>query len=193
MIRIASADRARSVTSVIATAFQPLAVARWLVPDAQRRQVALHDDFRIFVDHAMKHGFVHVTSDELGVAVWFPRDREEIPEPEQYQERLQAAAGEAVDRFRHLDELFDKHHPSQPHHHLAFLAVHPTVQRKGLGTALLEHHHAHLDAAGTAAYLEATSEDAKQLYERQGYRVMQGPFSLPDATPIWPMWREPRR
>ncbi|HEY8473116.1 MAG TPA: GNAT family N-acetyltransferase [Natronosporangium sp.] len=193
MIKVAAPAQAQSVTSVIATAFQPLAVAQWLVPDPQLRQVVLHDDFRIFVDHALQHGFIHMTEDELGVAVWFPRDREPIPEPERYQERLAAATGDAADRFRHLDELFEKHHPSEPHHHLAFLAVHPNGQRKGRGSTLLAHHHAQLDATGTAAYLEATSEDAVRLYERHGYEVMQEPFTLPNGTPMWPMWRKPRR
>ena len=51
----------------------------------------------------------------------------------------------APERFRALDELFEDSHPQEPHHHLALLAVEPSLRGRGLGTALLRHHHASLD------------------------------------------------
>lgn len=185
----ASGDDAQWVADLIGEAFQSLAVACWLVPDPDRRAHILPANFRIFVDHALAHGHVHVIGDRAGVAVWFPRDEQPLPEPFAYQQRVTAACGEATDRFRHLDELFDKHHPTEPHHHLAFLAVRPNRQRQGLGSALLAHHHSRLDAAGVAAYLEASSAENRNLYLRHGYRVILAPFHLPDRTPMWPMWR----
>lgn len=185
----ASADDAHRIADLIAEAFHPLAVASWLVPDPRERARVLPADFRIFVDHALAHGQVQMTGDGAAVAVWFPRDGAELPEPVAYQQRVAAACGEATPRFLHLDELFDKHHPTAPHHHLAFLAVRPGRQRQGLGSALLRHYHDRLDTAGIPAYLEATSEPARDLYIRHGYQVMGAPFHLPDATPIWPMWR----
>jgi ribosomal protein S18 acetylase RimI-like enzyme len=186
----ADAAEAREIAELIAVAFHPLAVARWLVPDPARRAEVLPANFRIFVDHALAHGEVHVTTDRSAAAVWFPRNGDPIPDPVAYSQRVAAACGENTERFFHLDGLFDKHHPDQPHHHLAFLAVHPTHQRRGLGTALLAHHHARLDKAGIAAYLEASSEAARDLYTRHGYQVRE-PFHLPNSTPTWPMWRPP--
>ncbi|MGH3679400.1 MAG: GNAT family N-acetyltransferase [Natronosporangium sp.] len=186
----ADATEAPQIAELIAVAFHSLAVARWLVPNPDRRAEVLPANFRIFVDHALAHGEVHITTDRSAVAVWFPRDSEPLPEPVAYRHRVAVACGEATERFLLLDELFDKHHPNQPHHHLAFLAVQPTRQRRGLGSALLRHHHARLDARGMPAYLEATSRDSRDLYARHGYhQVMGEPFRLPDQTPIWPMWR----
>lgn len=185
----ASADDAHRIADLIAEAFHPLAVASWLVPDPRERARVLPADFRIFVDHALAHGQVQMTGDGAAVAVWFPRDEAALPEPVAYQRRVAAACGEATPRFLHLDELFDRHHPTAPHHHLAFLAVRPGRQRQGLGSALLRHYHDRLDAAGVPAYLEATSQPARDLYARHGYQVMGAPFCLPDATSIWPMWR----
>lgn len=187
----ADASEARDIAELIAVAFHSLAVARWLVPAPARRAHILPANFRIFVDHALAQGEVQVTADRAAAAVWFPRDGGPPPEPAAYPQRVAAACGEATERFRHLDELFDKHHPDQPHHHLAFLAVHPTQQRRGLGSALLRHHHARLDPKGAAAYLEATSPGARDLYVRHGYQTWE-PFHLTDGTPIWPMWRQPR-
>lgn len=186
----ADASEARDIAELIAVAFHSLAVARWLVPDPARRAEVLPANFRIFVDHALAHGQVHVTADRAAAAVWFPRDGDPLPEPAGYQRRVAAACGEATDRFRHLDDLFDIHHPIEPHHHLAFLGVHPAWERHGLGSALLRHHHTQLDVTGVAAYLEATSPGARDLYARHGYQTRK-PFHLPDGTPMWPMWRSP--
>jgi ribosomal protein S18 acetylase RimI-like enzyme len=185
----AGAAEAPQIAHLIAVAFYELDVARWLVPAPDRRAEVLPANFRIFVDHALAHGEVHTTTDRSAVAVWFPRDGGPLPEPTAYQHRVAVACGEATDRFLLLDKLFEKHHPQQPHHHLAFLAVQPARQRRGLGSALLRHHHAHLDARGIPAYLEATSRDSRDLYARHGYRQMGEPFRLPDRTPMWAMWR----
>jgi ribosomal protein S18 acetylase RimI-like enzyme len=91
--------------------------------------------------------------------------------------------------------MLDQHHPTGiPHHHLAILAVHPDRQRRGIGTALLDAHHATLEEEGTPAYLEASSPRARDLYLTHGYTLQPGaPFYLPDdGPPLWPMWREPK-
>ncbi|SCF32628.1 Acetyltransferase (GNAT) family protein [Micromonospora purpureochromogenes] len=180
----------RAVAERIAGAFHELAATRWLVPDAAKREAVLADNFEILVEYAMRHGLVHATADRSGVAVWFPQSGDPAPPPADYDERLAAACGEWTERFQHLDTLFEAHHPHADHHHLAFLAVAPQRQGRGVGTALLRHHHAALDAAGVPAYLEASSERSRDLYARHGYRVGE-PFRLPDGSPFYPMWREP--
>ncbi|MGC4875686.1 GNAT family N-acetyltransferase [Micromonospora sp. DT43] len=178
------------VANRIAEAFTALEVTYWLVPDASKREAVLAGDFEILVDHAMRHGFVHATGDRAGVAVWLPSVGEPAPPPPDYDARLAAACGEWTDRFQHLDELFAANHPHPDHHHMAFLAVQPGRQGQGLGTALMRHHHAWLDANGMPAYLEASSPRSRDLYARHGYRAGE-PFRVPDGTPFWPMWREP--
>ncbi|PZF88553.1 GNAT family N-acetyltransferase [Micromonospora deserti] len=178
------------VAGRIAEAFLVLDATAWLVPDPGEREAVLAGHFEIMVDHAMRHGLVYGTADRAGVAVWLPSVGEPAPPPEDYDARLAAACGEWTPRFAHLDELFAVHHPHPDHHHLAFLAVAPARQGEGVGTALLRHHHAWLDANGMPGYLEASSEHSRDLYARHGYRVGEL-FRLPDGTPFWPMWREP--
>ncbi|MCM0676194.1 GNAT family N-acetyltransferase [Micromonospora phytophila] len=185
-------EETRLVAERIAEAFMALDAPRWLVPDASKREAVLAGQFEILVDHAMRHGLVHATGDRAGVAVWFPSVGEPAPPPEDYDARLAAACGEWTERFVHLDELFAANHPHPDHHHLALLAVTPWRQGQGLGSALLRHHHAVLDAEGVPGYLEASSVSSRDLYARHGYRVAE-PFRLPDGTPFWPMWREPAR
>jgi hypothetical protein len=48
------------------------------------------------------------------------------------------------------------------------------------------------DADGIPAYLDATSEDNKRLYERNNF-VVRKVLTLRDSPPLWSMLREPRR
>jgi GNAT superfamily N-acetyltransferase len=124
------------------------------------------------------------------VALWLPFTAP-IPAPPDYDRRLKDVCGSAFDRARDLDAAFEAHHPTDAHHYLAFLAVHPARQNLGIGSALLARHHARIDPVGIPAYLEATDPLNRDLYLRHGY-VPQGVIRLPDGPPVWPMWRLPR-
>ncbi|MEV1000176.1 GNAT family N-acetyltransferase [Nonomuraea sp. NPDC050202] len=184
-VRLATADDAQQVAELIATAFAGLRPMAYLVPDRRERHRIIAANFRIFVEHAVEHGEIHLIDDGPAVAVWFPYTSP-LPAPHDYDRRLAAATGAWEERFRTLDELFEQNHPAAPHHHLAFLAVHPDRQNEGLGTALLRHQHARL--AGLPAYLEASDPRNRDLYARHGYQARE-PFALPDGALFWPMWR----
>ncbi|MEV0379308.1 GNAT family N-acetyltransferase [Nonomuraea sp. NPDC050643] len=184
-VRHATAEDAEQAAELVATAFAGLRSAFYLVPDRRERHKVMTANIRIFVEHAIEHGEVHLIDDGPAVAVWFPHVSP-LPPPRDYDRRLAEATGEWVDRFRALDELSDRHLPAAPYHHLAFLAVHPDRQNQGLGTALLRHHHARLN--GLPAYLEASDPRNRDLYARHGYQGL-APFTLPDGAMVWPMWR----
>lgn len=188
---VVPADRRHigTVADLVAEAFAELPAVAWLVPDGDRRAIP-RGHFALLVEHAMTWGEVHLTTDGAGAAVWFFRDGDPPPPPADYDARLAAATGAYLDRFRVLDELFDAHHPGEPHHHLGLLAVRPGRQGAGYGTALLRHHHRRLDAEGIAGYLEASSAASRALYARHGY-LDRGRFRLPDGPPFYPMWRPP--
>lgn len=181
------------IADLIGGAFAHLGVARWLVPDPEQRAVILPRNFQIFVEYALTHGEVHTTADHSAAAVWLPQDREPLPPPEDYDERLARICGPWLSRFQTLDELFDRHHPEPPYQHLVFLAVHPDSQGAGRGSALLRHHHTHLDSTGTAAFLEASSTGSRDLYLRHGYTLTDESYAVPNGARFWPMWREPGR
>lgn len=185
MIRSATPGEAGAIAELVATAFADLEAVPYLVPEREGRHEIMTANFLIFVDYAMEHGEIDLIDDGPAVAVWIPRTAA-LPEPADYERRLAEATGPWIDRFRVLDGLFDKHHPHEPHHHLAFLAVHPDRQGGGLGTTLLEHHHDRLD--GIPAYLEASSTRSRDLYARHGYQEKE-PFALPNGALFWPMWR----
>jgi GNAT superfamily N-acetyltransferase len=191
-IRRATPSDTTAVADLIGDAFQQLGVSVWLVPDPVQRARILPRNFEIFVDYAVTYGTVEIAGDFQGASVWLPLDGEPLPPPEDYDARIAAVCGEWTDRFLHLDQLFEDHHPHGPHHHLAFMAVRPDQQRHGVGTALLEHYHQRLDADGTAAFLEASSTGSRDLYQRHGFAALGEPYAVPNGALFYPMWREAR-
>jgi GNAT superfamily N-acetyltransferase len=180
------------IADLIAHAFWDLPPAAWLVPDALVRRRVLAGQFGIVVDHALEYGHIYLTADMAGVAVWFPRPTPIVAPPRTYVPRLEKACGRWTDHFLVLDDLFEQHHPPEPHHHLVFLAVRHDRQRQGVGSMLLDHYHHRLGTLSMAAYLEAPSAANVDFYKRHGYEARE-PFYLPgDGPPFWPMWREPR-
>ena len=182
------------ITDLVATAMSDGPVARWLHPDPEVRRREGPEYIGIFVEHAVRYGEVYATADAdtgqlSGVALWFPLTSM-IPPPTDYDRRLKEVAGSAFDRARELDAAMDAHHPLEPHHYLAFLAVRPDRQNRGIGSALLDRHHARLDRAELPAYLEANDPRNRDLYLRHGY-VCRSIIQLPDGPPLWPMWRVP--
>lgn len=180
-------DEAPLAANIIADAFQHLDVAAWLVADADQRRAVVERNMTIWTEHALKHGIVSVTIDHVGIAVWFPTN-DPLPDPDDYDERLDNMCAPYGDRFRQLDATFAVHHPhGEPHHHLAFLAVRPGHQGEGIGSALLRQHHEMYP--DVAMYLEASSRESRALYLRHGY-LDRGRFTLPeDGPPLWAMWR----
>jgi ribosomal protein S18 acetylase RimI-like enzyme len=192
-IRPAREDELAAVGALVALSFNDLDANAYLVPPLADRLRVMGDFFTLYTEHAFRHGRVDVIDGRSGgldaTAVWFDRTAE-MPEPPEYGSRLAALSGQYLGHFDALDELFDKHHPVEPHWHLAFLAVHPDQQHRGLGGALMSRTHDELDRAGVPEYLEATNENNIRLYRRYDYRDMI-PFDilLPDGTPFYRMWR----
>ncbi|GIG55736.1 N-acetyltransferase [Longispora fulva] len=193
IVRAAAGDL-DDVTRIITTAFAPIAVCRWLVPDDTSRERVLRDFFGILTRHAAEHGYTHIATRvgaPIAAAVWFPRTAP-LPDIPDYPARLAAATGAHLPRFHTLDERFEEHHPTDPHDHLALLGVMPAWQGKGIGSLLLRHAHTRLDQVAAPAYLEACDENSQRLYARNGYLDLGDPIDLPDGPPIFPMWRPGR-
>ncbi|GAB1641492.1 GNAT family N-acetyltransferase [Krasilnikovia sp. MM14-A1259] len=180
------------VADLLAEAFLYGDFGPYLVPNVETRDRVYRPYFRILTEHALAAGWIDVTEQLTATAIWYPiGERLDLDIPG-YDTRLAQACGEYLRRFVALDRAMHAHHPTGvPHHYLAHLGVHPDRQRQGLGSALLEHHHARLDADGVPAYLEATGSRNGALYRRHGYLPRQG-YRVPDGPPLYPMWRRPR-
>ncbi|MFI6785496.1 GNAT family N-acetyltransferase [Micromonospora sp. NPDC050276] len=177
------------VAALIADAVTPSPLAQWLVPDPAARRRVLADVAAIWVEHAMFHGDIQIIDDLSATAVTFHRYRP-IPPPANYQSRLDTAAGTHAQRFDILDQLLTQQRPTDPHHHLAILAVRPDAQRRGLGAAMLTHHEARLDRINLPAWTE-TLPTTQDLYLRHRY-LPRPTLTLPDGPTVTVMDRPSR-
>ena len=181
------------VADIVADSFLHLDVIRFLVPDEQNRRAVSREWYRLYIAHAIGGaGQVVMTEDAAAAAVWFDRTGE-ITEPDDYAEHLADLAGDDLPRFEELERQMDAHHPNDAHWHLLFLAVRPDRWSQGIGSELMNHTHSRLDADGVPAYLEATSEQNRRLYQRHGYTDMSPPtLAVSDGSVLFRMWRPAR-
>jgi GNAT superfamily N-acetyltransferase len=170
----------------------------WLTdsdPDAEAR--IMRPYFAELARLSMEVGTADVLADSSGLiaaAVWMDEDVVMPGPPDEPEPWLRELCGRHTARFHALDRVLHEaqRELSQPHQQLMFLVVHPGVQRRGIGSLLLDVRHQQLDARGVSAYLDASSSGAFALYLRHGYRSEGPPVNLPDGgPPVYPMWRPP--
>jgi ribosomal protein S18 acetylase RimI-like enzyme len=89
-----------------------------------------------------------------------------------------------------LQGLLNDYHPNDSHYYLQTIGVRPGLQGKGTGSALLTAALERCDDEHLGAYLEASNERSRRLYERHNFTI-RDEIRLPDGPTIWAMWRNP--
>ncbi|TCO45839.1 GNAT family N-acetyltransferase [Actinocrispum wychmicini] len=180
------------VSTVLSEAFITGDIADWLVPNVADRRRIYPQYWAMAVEHALSGaGEVYAGGELAGTALWYPAVYgPPNSEPRDFAQRLRAICGPYTDRFFALHQAMDAAHPTMPHHYLAFVAVLPPEQNRGIGSALVQHRLRELDAAAVPAYLEATNRRNLALYVHLGFQPTGNPIVLPDDGPkLYPMWR----
>lgn len=80
---------------------------------------------------------------------------------------------------------------AEPHWHLGPVVVDRELQRRGIGSALMEEVCARMDRQGALMYLETDKPGNVAFYERYGFETIGEELVL--GTPNWFMKREARR
>ena len=112
-------------------------VLRWLYPEPQKYLTNCPTIVQLFGGGAFGHTSAYQIQNYAGAALWLPPNVH--PNEEGLTELLQSSLdGEKQDEMFNLFEQMDNFHPNEPCWHLAFIAVDPAQQNKGLGTTLME-------------------------------------------------------
>lgn len=87
------------------------------------------------------------------------------------------------------EQICDAHEPSEGHYYLGVIGVHPSLQGKGAGKALLDAFCARsrADPKSRGVYLDTCNPSSLQFYYNNGFEL-QGAGSL-DATPLWCVYK----
>jgi GNAT superfamily N-acetyltransferase len=130
-----------------------------------------------------------------GVAGWlppgsFPRSSLQEFARDVRAARLLARVRNRAQAARLLREV-DHRHLREPHWYLAILATDPTVQGRGIGTALLAPVLERCDRDGIVAYTETQKASNVSWYARSGFAVTDE-IQLPGTPTVWCLRRDPR-
>jgi ribosomal protein S18 acetylase RimI-like enzyme len=185
----APADAERAI-AVIVLAFSADPAARWTYPDARSYLTHFPAIVRAFGGKAFAHGTGCHASAFAGAALWLP------PGIQPDGDALAAALRGSVAPERQaavfgVFEQMGRYHPHEPHWYLPLIGVDPIHQRRGHGSALLQHALRQCDRDHTLAYLESTNPANVPLYERHGFRVL-ATVQIGSSPPIVPMLRMAR-
>lgn len=186
----AGTSDAAEVAQTLAQAFFDDPVFRWWIPADGRRRQILPAFFAAATNSFLPGDELYRAADGTGAAVWSPPGRPTQAEQEAAGPLIAAAVAEFVGPLAEIEAATGALHPAEPHFYLFLLGVRPGAQGRGLGTGLLRTVLDRCDATGTPAYLEATSEHNRRLYERHGF-VAREAVTVRDSPPLWLMWREP--
>jgi GNAT superfamily N-acetyltransferase len=138
---------------------------------------------------------VWVTEDGGGAAIWAPPGRWRVPVGLTMKEagRMLGVFGRRLPLGLRTLTRLERHHPRSPKHwYLHYLGVEPRRQGRGLGGALIAPVLALCDRERTPAFLEASTNRNRMLYERNGFELSEV-FDMPGrgGPPIREMWRDP--
>ncbi|MFI1257773.1 GNAT family N-acetyltransferase [Streptomyces netropsis] len=199
-IRRARKEEREEISRLLGEAFMADPVSGWVFPDEEHRRIVHPRFFGVFLDAALRDGWVDVLEDHSAAALWLPVMVGETAgaghgEDDGHDEMTEAlaAADPGNERTRIVGELTALAHPmDRSHYYLPNIVAAPGRTGGGRGSALLKAVLERCDREGMPAYLEASNARSKALYERHGFVFTGRTVDLPGGPPMWPMWREPR-
>ncbi|MBT3151354.1 GNAT family N-acetyltransferase [Streptomyces sp. CHD11] len=201
VIRTAGDDDRERIVRLLDEAFQDDPVSGWVFPGREYRRTTHHRLMAAFTDVVLADGRIDITEDGSACALWLSVPADGPGDDDTHGEdgadddgfaRIRQAVDPGNERVELIGRLTAGIHPSdRAHEYLWMIGVVPGRQGEGLGTGLIGSVLDRCDREGRAAYLEASSERSRVLYERLGFAAGE-PLALPDGPRMWPMWREPR-
>jgi GNAT superfamily N-acetyltransferase len=177
---------------MLAEAFADDPVFGWLMGDDSKRRARLRRYFGIDLRHlTLPRGRVWTTSDLTGAALSLPPGKWRVPP--QVSMLQGSAFGVKIARAARMGAAMEWRHMRLvrvPHYYVRDIGVHPDMQGKGLGGALMRPTLERCDREGLPAYIEASSERNAALYERLGFRLIRE-LRVGSCPPLRLMLRPP--
>jgi len=193
-VRPATVAELPAITEAMARAFYDDPIFSWFLPDDSKRQKALRLMFATLGRKVyFPKGELYTVDGNQAAAMWAPPDKWKLSIGQQIgllPAMLRAMGMRTPTMLRALT-LMEKKHPKELHYYLAVLGTDPSMQGKGLGSALLEQTLQRCDEEGLGAYLESSSMGSRALYYRHGFKEVEE-LTFQDSPPFWLMWREPK-
>jgi Acetyltransferase (GNAT) family len=193
-LRIAKAADVSRLAGALADAFINDPVYTWMLPGNLRLKARLRAMFTAELEqYGLPQGTVWTTAGCDGAVVELPPGAWEMPTSMTGKEALTwlRAFGTRLPLAARVQRAMEERHLREAHFYVRIIGVRSALQRQGLGSALMQPTLQRADAAGLAAYIEASSERSAALYERLGFLHIDV-LELPEGgPPVWLMRRPP--
>lgn len=189
-IQTASPSDENAIAAVVVLAFSTDPAARWALPDPNQYLEHFPSFVKAFAGNAFAHDSAYYVEGFAGVALWLPPGIH--PDEDAMNSLLQLTSPQMQKDGPAVFEQMARNHPKEPHWFLPFIAVDPTHQGQGHGSALMKHALGPCDRDHVLAYLESSNPKNIPLYERHGFELL-GTIQVGTSPPIFPMLRKPRR
>lgn len=183
----------RKLASVLASSFEQDPLAVHVFPNDIVRERHLLAIYRVYLREFARRGRVWVNDQQSAAALWMPPGRHPLTWTRQLRllPAILWAAGPtrfpaAARVMSHLDRMTPT---TGAFWYLGVLGVDPACQRRGIGSALLEHGLRTCDQVGVAVYLETAEPSTLKFYARFGFSVLKE-SPLDDGPAIWGLWRD---
>lgn len=126
----------------------------------------------------------------LGAAMGYDASRPKWPKAlSEEMSRFETGVPGLSDRIGAYERLAEIHEPGEDHYYLGVIGVHPSLQGRGSGKALLDAfcEPSRADPNSHGIYLETASASSLQFYYRNGFELT-GEGSL-DGAPLWCVYK----
>ena len=186
---------------MLARAFHDDPLMRYTIPDPDERARLLPAMYATMLRFGMLAGEVYATADAPeGVAIWMPPDAEwtrENMEASGMHRTATLIGDEAYQRYR---DVVSREWQARLREipgtgwYLFILGVEPSVQRRGLGGALMRPVLERADTEQLVCYLETENERNVAFYLKQGFDiVVNGEEAGHSGVRFWTFRRNPKR
>lgn len=194
-IRPATPDDDQVIGRILAQAFAQDPQTRWLFDLPGHRERRLPGYYTHLTRWKYRPlGRVQVAEIDHAVvaaALWLPPDAAASSMRRQLAlaPRLIRAFGRRLPAGLAVQRAAAPARPREPHWYLGLVGTAPSHRGLGVGSALLRHQLATIDAAGLPTYLESSSPANVPVYAHFGFDVC-GQVDVPDGAPeLTAMWR----
>jgi len=191
---IAEASDVPRLAAILAAAFAGYPLTEWVVLADARRTERRHTYFELLLDEGCRNGRIVCDEGGHGAAVWFPPGRWSVGLSDFVRTLpgwLRVTGLRALSsRLRGLYALTQQRPPEGDAWILEVLGVHPSAQRRGIGSRLVEYGLEQARRDGVGAFLLTSSREVVPFYTRFGFSVANE-LAVPGGPPMWSLWRRP--
>jgi ribosomal protein S18 acetylase RimI-like enzyme len=191
---------AKYISKLYERAFFNWSLAVALEPEDEIRRIKAHYFYEVSIRHIIKKGEAYASSPNMeGVAMWVHSDHYEMSTWQMIKNgglkalyklgiKKMMKGAKAIEFAENLtSEIM-----GEPHYHLVWLGVEPELQRKGIGTELMNVLLKKFANENMKCFLDTQDEQNIEYYERFGFKtIKERKFPNIDVT-YWGMLWEPK-